>query len=116
MLDLLVSILFVTLFVLGLFGLVQWVLGFFSHLYSARLNPPVGKWWLILLGVVFLLNNLSELINSGSLWEWTKDEYLNVYYVCAATYMIIFIWRSTTQPTKESTQTSVSKNGDTGQT
>ena len=109
MLDILVTILLVTLFVLGLFGLVQWVLSFFPRLNSARLNPPVGKWWLIVLGIVFLLNNLSELLDSGSLSEWTKDEYLNVFYLCAATYLIVFVWKSTTKPTKESTQPSVSK-------
>ena len=72
MLDTLVTILLVTLFVLGLFGLVQWALSFFPRLNSDRLNPPDGKWWLILLGIVFWLNNLIELINSGSPAEWTK--------------------------------------------
>ncbi len=111
MLDILVTILLTTLFVLGLFWLVQWVFSFFPRLNSDRLNPPVGKWWLILLGIVFWLNNLIGLLNSGNQTEWTKDEYLNVFYLCAATYMIVFVWRSTTQPTRASTQPSVSRDG-----
>lgn len=50
MLDIVVTILLVTLFVLGLFGLAQWVLSFFPRLNSAWRQPPIGKWWLILLG------------------------------------------------------------------
>lgn len=111
MFDILVTILLVTLFVLGLFGLVQWVLGFFPRLNSARLNPPIGKWWLILLGIVFWLNNLSELLNSGSPSEWTKDDYLNVFYLCASSYLIVFVWKSTTNPTKKSTRIDVSEDG-----
>jgi len=113
MLDVLVAILLVSLFVLGLFGLVQWGLSFFPRLNSDRLNPPVGKWWLILLGIVFWLNSLIELLDSGSPSAWTKDEYLNVFYLCAATYMIVFVWNSTTQLTKAATQSSVSKDSDT---
>ena len=111
MLDILVTTLLVTLFVLGLFGLVQWLLGFFPRLKSNRLNPPVGKWWLILFGIVFWLNNLSELLDSGSPSEWTKDEYLNVFYLCVASYLIVFVWKSTTKPTKDSTKVDVSEVG-----
>ena len=106
MLDILIVTLLVTLFVLGLFGLVQWVLSFFPRINSARLNPTVGKWWIILLGIVMWLNTLSEL-NEESSSAWTKDDYLNVFYLCALSYMIVFVWRSTTKPTKESTQETV---------
>ena len=115
MLEILVTILLVTLFVLGLFGLVRWILSFFPRLNSARLNPPVGKWWLILFGIMFWLEILILLLDSGSPSQWTIDEYSNVFYMCAATYMIVFVWRSTTQPTKESTQPSVSRDGGEGQ-
>lgn len=39
MLDILIVTLLVTLFVLGLFGLVQWVLSFFPRINPARLQP-----------------------------------------------------------------------------
>lgn len=108
MLDILVTILLVTLFVLGLFGLVQWLLGFFPRLKSDQLNPPVGKWWLILLGIVFWLTNLSELLNSGGPSDWTKDGYLKLFYLFAASYLILFVWKSTIRPTQDSTKVDVS--------
>ncbi len=115
MFDFLITVLLVALFVLGLFGLVQWVLSFFPRLNSERLGPPVGKWWLILLGIVFWLDSLIELLNSEGPSTWTKDEYMNIFYLCAATYLIVHVWRSTTQPTRESTQTRVPEDSDTGQ-
>lgn len=118
MLDILVTILLVTLFVLGLFGLVQWVLGrlqrFFPGLNSQRMNPPVGKWWLLLLGIVFWLDNLRELLNSGGLSEWTKAEYMNVFYLCAASFLIVYIWNSSTRSTQESTPPDTSEGGAEG--
>ena len=111
MLDILIVTLLVTLFVLGLFGLVQWVLSFFPRLNPTRLHPPVGKWWIILLGVVMWLNTLSELLKKESSSAWTKDDYLNVFYLCALSYLIVFVWRWTTKPTKESTKETAFKDG-----
>jgi hypothetical protein len=111
MLDIPITVLLVTLFVLGLFGLVQWVLSLLPRWNSAKWQPPVGKWWLVLLGIVYWLNNLSELLNSGSPSEWTKHEYFNVFYLCASSYLIVFVWKSTTKPAEESIQHDVSKDG-----
>lgn len=111
MLDFLVTILLVSLFVLGLFWLVQWFLSFFPWLKSDRLNPPVGKWWIILLWIVFWLNTVGELLNSGGPSEWTKVDYLNALYLCAFSYMIVYSWKSMTKPTKDSTKIDVSEVG-----
>ena len=92
MLDILINGLMVTLYVLGLFGLVRWVLGFFPWGNSDRSNPPQARWWFILLLIEVWLNRVSALLDQGSPPEWTKNDYLNVFYLCALTFCIVFVW------------------------
>jgi hypothetical protein len=80
-------------------------LDFFGTFLLVHLKGYASKRWLILLGIALWLHALSELL-IGSLSEWTIDEYLNVFYLCASTYLIVFVWKSTTQPIKESTRKS----------
>jgi hypothetical protein len=98
MLETVLTVLLVTLFVLGLFGVVRWVLGFFPRLNATRLNPSVGKWWIILLLIAMWLNRVSELLDQVSPSEWTRADYLNVFYVCALTYSIVYLWKLTNGP------------------
>ncbi|MFM7148666.1 MAG: hypothetical protein ACKO23_02370 [Gemmataceae bacterium] len=103
MLDTLLTILLVTLFVLGLFGVVRWVLGFFPQVNSPRWNPPIGKWWIVLLLIVIWLEKVSDLLRQTNPSQWTTKEYVNVFYLCALSYSIVFFWRFVTKPVKGST-------------
>lgn len=104
MLDTLIIILLVTLFVLGLIALVQWVLKFFPSLNSARLNPPVRRWWIVLFGIFLWLNILSALLKKESPSAWTKSDYVNLFNLFVFTYFIVHDYKSTTNQSNESTQ------------
>ena len=91
MLDFLVTLLLVTLFVLGIFGIVQWVMKFFPRANSVGGNLHVAKWWIALLLVTLWLNTLSQLIGSLSAERWTKDEYLNIFYFAGLSYCFVYV-------------------------
>jgi len=112
MLETLITVLLVTLFVLGLFGLVRWLLSFFPPLRSARLNPSVDKWWIILLLIVIWLERVGDLFQSGRLSEWTVRHYLNLLSLCAISYCIVLVWRWAAKPIKRSASSDAAANDD----
>ena len=114
MLETVITVLLVTLFVLGLFGIVHWVLGFFPRVNSIRLNRRIGKRWIFLTLIVMWLNKVSDLLHQGGLSEWRRNDYLNVFHLCVLTYCVVFAWNWTPKPGKESVQSGVSKEGGEG--
>ena len=101
MLDTLVTVLLVTLFVLGLFGLVHWLLSCFPPLRSARWNPSVGKWWIILLLIVIWLECVRDLFHSGRWSQWTVKQYFDILVLCAVSYCIVLVWKWAAKPIKK---------------
>ena len=94
MFDVLIVGLIVTVAVLGLFRLVQWILSFFPAFNSPHPNPAVGRWWVILALVAFFLGHVSELSKQGNFGDWRAGQYLDALLLCFLAYCIAAIWRS----------------------
>lgn len=103
MLETIITILVVTLFVLGLFGIVRWVLSFFPRLNSTSDKLAQGKWWIVLLLIVIWLEKASELLDQGNKLAWSGKQFLNAFYLIALTYCIWFVWTRTQGSKKDAT-------------